>query len=345
MGRTQGIHSVNDHPRACGETGRRSGLKIRGSRKGACGFNSHRAHCASATPLTASSPSPSSSSAAASPAIRNISDTARWAAIHRARETERSDALFRDPYARRLAGERGERIAHTLRKTDSREWPWVMRTVVFDEFIERCIADGADMIINLAAGLDARPYRMNLPPSLQWVEIDLPELLEEKRGMLADEKPRCALEHIPLDLADVEARRAIFARLGVRAKRAMIIAEGLLIYLASDQVASLSRDLAAQRTFGHWAVDICSPGLLRILQKRMGNQLHAAEAPFKFGPPEGPLFFQPHGWSPADVRSIMHTAAKHRRLPLFLRLLAMFPPSNGAQGGRPWGGLCLLQRT
>jgi len=34
--------------------------------------------------------------------IRNISDTARWAGVFRARENDRPDALFRDPFARRL---------------------------------------------------------------------------------------------------------------------------------------------------------------------------------------------------------------------------------------------------
>lgn len=48
------------------------------------------------------------------PLIRNISDTALWAAVYRAYETEREDALFQDPYARRLAGERGERIADSI---------------------------------------------------------------------------------------------------------------------------------------------------------------------------------------------------------------------------------------
>jgi O-methyltransferase involved in polyketide biosynthesis len=33
------------------------------------------------------------------PFIRNISDTARWMAVYRARETERPDAHFRDPFA------------------------------------------------------------------------------------------------------------------------------------------------------------------------------------------------------------------------------------------------------
>jgi hypothetical protein len=31
-----------------------------------------------------------------------------------------------------------------------------------------------DMIVNLAAGLDARAYRMQLPKTLKWVDVDLP---------------------------------------------------------------------------------------------------------------------------------------------------------------------------
>jgi O-methyltransferase involved in polyketide biosynthesis len=48
------------------------------------------------------------------PLIRNVSDTAFWIAHHRAIETERPDALFRDPLAARLAGEHGEKIAAAM---------------------------------------------------------------------------------------------------------------------------------------------------------------------------------------------------------------------------------------
>lgn len=61
----------------------------------------------------------------AEPSIRHISDTALWAAVYRARETDRKDALFRDPFARRLAGERGEQIARanpSTKNTRGRGW-------------------------------------------------------------------------------------------------------------------------------------------------------------------------------------------------------------------------------
>jgi len=55
------------------------------------------------------------------------------------------------------------------------------------------------MVVNLAAGLDTRPYRMALPSGLQWIEIDLPELLAYKAETLAGETLACRLERVALD--------------------------------------------------------------------------------------------------------------------------------------------------
>lgn len=279
------------------------------------------------------------------PLIRDISDTARWAAVYRARETERPDALFRDPFARRLAGERGEQIAASLPFSDKATWAWITRTYLFDQFITEQIQQGVDAIVNLAAGLDARPYRMTLPASLLWIEVDLPELLAYKEGLLANEKPTCALERMRLDLANAEARRALFDQVGRKAKKALIITEGLLVYLTPEDVGSLAQDLAATPGFQRWVLELGSPGLLRMMQKKMGKQLHQAGAPFKFGPAEGPEFFVPFGWKPVDVRSMLKTAAKLKRLSLFMRLMALLPESKGRQGSSPWSGVCLMARS
>src|SRR5260370_40328416 len=67
--------------------------------------------------------------------VRNISDTARWAAVFRAGETERTYALFRDPYAERLAGKMGVDIANTLPEGNRHAWAWVARTYLFAQFI------------------------------------------------------------------------------------------------------------------------------------------------------------------------------------------------------------------
>src|SRR5689334_5800467 len=126
----------------------------------------------------------------AEPSLRNISDTALWVAVYRARENERPDPLFRDPFARKLAGPRGEEIAREMQAGQRHEWPFAARTVRIDQIVTEQIKQGADLVINLAAGLDTRPYRMDLPASLKWVEVDLPAMIEYKEEILAGEKPR-----------------------------------------------------------------------------------------------------------------------------------------------------------
>ncbi|HET7872738.1 MAG TPA: SAM-dependent methyltransferase [Terriglobales bacterium] len=284
-----------------------------------------------------------SESTSAAPLVRDISDTALWVAIYRARESERPNALFRDPFARRLAGERGENIAAAISKKASPEWPYIARTVRFDQIVTEQIKQGTDMVINLAAGLDTRPYRMELPSSLKWVEVDLPAMIDYKETVLREEKPRCALQRVRLDLADVAARQKLFQELSARAKRVLVITEGLLVYLERDEVSALGRDLAAQPSFRDWAIDLCSPGLLRMLQKEL-PVLSQAGSPLKFGPEEGPEFFTTSGWKPVEVYSMLKTAAKLGRLSLFMRLLSLLPESNGRQGSRPWGAVCRLSR-
>jgi len=60
---------------------------------------------------------------------------------------------------------------------------------MFDQFIAEQCQQGVDMVVNLAAGLDTRPYRMALPPALEWVEVDLPGIVSYKEEILASEKP------------------------------------------------------------------------------------------------------------------------------------------------------------
>jgi methyltransferase (TIGR00027 family) len=279
--------------------------------------------------------------------IRNVSDTARLVALDRAVESERPDALFRDPFARRLAGERGARIAKSNPlggRKGGIGWPIITRTYLIDQMIHAHIAQGGDIVINLAAGLDTRPYRMELPRSLQWIEVDLPEILAHKEEILRGEKPVCALERVRLDLSDVPARRELFARLGRQSRKALVITEGLVVYLTSDEVARLAQDLAAQPSFRSWILDMVSPKLLATLQKRMTSDLKEA-APFKFAPEEGPAFFAKFGWTVTEANSLLRAAARVNRVPFYLVPISWLPDSHGTQPQRPWGGVCLFSRS
>jgi methyltransferase (TIGR00027 family) len=275
--------------------------------------------------------------------VRNVSDTARWVAYFRAIETKRPDALFKDPFAERLAGERGFQIANSLEQGNKHEWAWMARTYLFDMFVERVVSEGTELVINLAAGLDARPYRMDLPPTLQWVEVDFPEIVSYKEHILAGDKPKCRLERVALDLAQVSERQALFAALDARAEKIAIISEGLLIYFATEDVGVLSRDLASYAHFQNWIIDLASPGQLKLMERSMGKQLSEANAAFRFGPPEGVNFFRAHGWTSVDVRGMLKTAAELKRAPE--ELLALLPEPKRIPPNFPWTGVCLLQKT
>jgi len=60
---------------------------------------------------------------------------------------------------------------------------------------------------------------------LQWIEVDFPAMIDYKEEVLAGEKPRCALERVRMDLADLAGRRALFQRLGSNAKKALVLTE------------------------------------------------------------------------------------------------------------------------
>ena len=195
-----------------------------------------------------------------------MSDTARWVAYHRATESDRKDKIFHDPYARALAGDRGALIGRELQEN---AWAIAVRTYLFDDVIRRLInSEPLDLVLNLAAGFDSRPYRLELPSLLDWVEVELPEIVDAKRKILQNEKPVCKLEIIIEDLADGARRRKLFSYLNQRANNIMVVSEGLLIYLDNKKVATLASDLHSQRHFQYWLVEVTSPKVLDWINRR-----------------------------------------------------------------------------
>lgn len=279
------------------------------------------------------------------PLVQNISDTARWVAIFRAEESERADAVFHDPFARRLAGERGEQIANAIEFSKQNSWTFVARTFLFDEYIKQHVEQGYDMVVNLAAGLDARPWRMSLPSSLKWIDVDLPEIINYKKTILAGEQPRCKLQSISLDLSDREARMDLFKHLGKNSNKALIISEGLVIYLTEEEVGSLALDLSSQKSFRRWVLDLASPGLLVMIQKEMGPVLKEGNAILQFAPEEGEGFFLRYGWKNLESKSKLKTAASLNRLNDEMLNYAAFPEPEGPKGAFPWTGACLFENV
>jgi methyltransferase (TIGR00027 family) len=283
----------------------------------------------------------------ASTPIRHVSDTALWVAIYRAMESERPDAIFRDPYARRMAGERGEAIVRALPRGRTWAWPMIVRTALMDEIITRQVGAGARTVLNLAAGLDTRAWRLPLPPALRWFDVDLPDMIAYRHGHLAGERPACAHEHLAADLTD-PARRAEVFDLAAGEGPVLVVAEGLLVYLAPEQVAALARELAARTTFRWWLIDLGSPRLLKMLAKAWGRRLEASGAPMRFAPAEGTAFFAPHGWREAEFRSIWEESLRLKRtvsMAWLWQFIARFMSERRREEGRRMSGVVLLERA
>ena len=273
--------------------------------------------------------------------IRNVSDTARWVASYRAQESAREDALFHDPLAERFAAERGHAIADLA--SEHSKWALVTRTKVIDDLVLHAVAQGTDCVLNLAAGFDTRPYRLELPSKLAWIEADLGPLIDEKQNLLSDVSPRCQLTREPVDLADSEARAALLHEVSVGANRVLVITEGLLLYLESDIVAELARSLAAEPGLHDWIADFSSTEIVQMMKRGMGTAL--ANAPFKFIPEGGVTFFEPHGWKAAHIKSLMREAAKLRRLPLWMRPFGWLPQPKPFSAKGRWSVVVQFERA
>jgi methyltransferase (TIGR00027 family) len=281
--------------------------------------------------------------------IENVSDTARWVAVYRALETARPDAIFRDPFAERLAGERGHQIVGEMKRGRQMAWAMIVRTAVLDELIlDRIANGGVDTVINLAAGLDTRAWRLPLPPTLQWFDVDLPEITAYKANAMRGERPVCRYEAIAADLTNDTVRTELLRRLGGVARTALVVTEGLLIYLAPEQVESLARGLHAQPSIRWWIADIASPRLLEWMNRSWGKNVAAGNAPFRFAPADSAGFFASLGWRELAFRSAMEDARRLRREMRgmwFWRLLSRFTRRVRREEFRRMSGIVLLERA
>ncbi|MBP7737676.1 MAG: class I SAM-dependent methyltransferase [Spirochaetes bacterium] len=248
--------------------------------------------------------------------INDVTDTAFMVATHRANETRRTDALFQDPLAELLAGDHGKKAARDHPKSPMVQWLVTIRTVIIDNFIQTSLPLGIDTVLNLGAGLDTRPYRLDLPKSLRWIEVDYPSIISYKETRLAKEKPRCALERVTLDLADTAERRKFFSKINSSSRGILVLTEGVIPYLTNEDAGSLADDLRQMGNLRLWIVDYSSPRMSRY--RRAGSSReYMRNAPFKFHPDDWFGFFGSHGWRMKDIRYLAIESRKlNRAIPL-----------------------------
>jgi methyltransferase (TIGR00027 family) len=244
-------------------------------------------------------------------AIKSVADTALWMAAVRAAEGERADAVFHDPLGAILAGDRGRKIARSFSRRAMIAWGVVLRTTAIDRLIDEAIQSGVDMVLNLGAGLDTRPYRMKLPAQLRWIEVDLPAVVETKNSQLKGYTPVCALERFGMDLSDRPARNELFAKYAAISNNMLVITEGVISYFSNDEIAILAKELLALPSAVFWIQDFDNAGA-RKLPKGWEKKLEAA--PFRFRVSDWFEFFKQSGWQPHKIISCAEESKRINRL-------------------------------
>lgn len=280
--------------------------------------------------------------------IDNVSDTAFWVAHYRGLEGERPDALFRDPLALRLAGEHGKKIARAVPGAHFTSWTVVLRTCIIDDYIRLAITEGVDTVINLGAGLDTRPYRMDLPPTLSWIEVDFPVLIAFKDERLAGETPRCKLSRVKLDLGNAAQRQAFLDEANAGAKKLLVLTEGVTPYLSEEEVASLATELRGLDHAAFWVLDYYAPLSMKYRPRRMLKVMQ--KAPFKFFPDDWFAFFERTGWRAREMRYLSEEAERRQRpikTPLWMQVAwavrGLFMPKVDREAFRKAVGYALLE--
>jgi methyltransferase (TIGR00027 family) len=187
--------------------------------------------------------------------INHVSDTALMVAACRALETESEDGLVDDPFAARLAGDRGMAILRALPQPEIMRFGLGVRSRFVDDLLlETLRSERIATVLSVGCGLDTRPWRLELPPELRWIEVHFADMLDYKDGLMAGETSRCRLERLSADLNDREPRLAMYRAAG--AAPALMITEGLLMYLPGATVEALAAEPWQQSGIAHWISDV-----------------------------------------------------------------------------------------
>ncbi|MEU6378878.1 class I SAM-dependent methyltransferase [Streptomyces sp. NPDC046909] len=247
--------------------------------------------------------------------------TAVGVARVRALETERENALFRDPLAHAFAAAGGlwpssaplpdDEGARRRRLAVS--FSIVIRTKFLDDLLERASASGIRQVVLLGAGMDSRAFRINWPDGTRLFEVDTAAPLDFKASVLRQEQAVARCERIPVAVDLREDWPGALAAAGHDpAVPTVWIAEGLLIYLPGDAVELLLSRIGAQSAVGsRLGLTLGSPGVI----ERFGADAAPGSAASMWVSemPDDPVgWLAGHGWD-ADAHTLRERAAAYGR--------------------------------
>lgn len=278
--------------------------------------------------------------------FESVLDTAFWVANFRAIENKRENGLFKDPYAELLVSG-GKNLIKSF-DSDYVAWTVILRTVVIDEMIKRYVIEGGvDAVINLGAGMDARPYRLDLPESLNWIEVDQAKIIEHKESVLAKCHPKCRVERYSLDLSLPAERFEFLKDQNEKYLNLLILTEGVLPYLTEVEVGGLALELRGLSNCKKWIAEYHSSEMYKHLrnkrkEKEMGN------AAFKFFPSDWLDFFHEKGWKEKELIYLIEEGERLDRpfpMPWWARIIYKVLPMSELEKFQKMVGFAIFEKV
>jgi methyltransferase (TIGR00027 family) len=233
--------------------------------------------------------------------ISHVSDTALMTAACRALETERPDGLIRDSFAARLAGDRGMAILRAIDRMEIMCFGIAMRSRYLDQLVLDTVAgEGIRTVLSVGAGLDTRPWRLELPAALRWIEVDFPAMLDYKDSVMEGIGAKCRRERLAADVNEASGRESVFA--AACGGPTLMITEGLLMYLPAASIDAL----AANTAVSHWILDAVSAEVARRMRMDSYQAIENVRAADHLDGAQILAVLRQHGWT--DIRFISYSA-------------------------------------
>ena len=227
----------------------------------------------------------------------------------RALHSRSEKPLLRDPWAEK-AIEKVDYNFSSIKINKVEPLAIAIRAKQFDIWVSDWIDKNPEStVLHLGCGLDSRVYRVDPPSTIHWFDIDYPEVIDLRR-QLYPEHPSYSM--ISASLLDDGWLKGIPGNLP-----AIIIAEGVLMYLPTSSVGPLLGRLVSHFPSGRIAFDALSTRGAKM--GRADKAVSATGAEFRWGldNPNDVKKFAPKMELIAELSSA-HLPG-HERLPMVMR--------------------------
>jgi O-methyltransferase involved in polyketide biosynthesis len=147
------------------------------------------------------------------------------------------------------------------------------RAATFDQLTNQYLAEHPDAtVLHVGCGMDSRIFRVDPPASVQWFDVDYPDVIDLRGQLFPERGGSYHLVGAPLD--DLRWLDEV-----PRDRPGLFIAEGVLHYLSETDVKALLNAVVAHFPGGEMIFDICN----QFIVKRAGSNVGGTGATYKWG--------------------------------------------------------------